>query len=114
MLFRSVCEGLGFETGVDKKFSEAKIFYSLYTFLIVVGAGCVLIPNLPLFKLILWSQVANGVLIPFVLIFMLKLVNRKRIMGDMRNGPIGNVIAYSTTVVMIALTAAFVWTSIFN
>ena len=62
----NVCEGMGFESGVDKRFSEAKIFYSLYTFLIVLGAGAVLIPNLPLLKIILLSQVANGILIPFV------------------------------------------------
>jgi Mn2+/Fe2+ NRAMP family transporter len=109
----NVCEGLGFESGVDKRFSEAKIFYSLYTFLIVLGAGCVLIPHMPLFKLILLSQVANGVLIPFVLIFMLKLVNREALMGEMRNGRTANVIAVSTTVIMIVLTAMMVWTSIF-
>jgi Mn2+/Fe2+ NRAMP family transporter len=100
----NVCEGLGFESGVDKRFSEAKIFYSLYTFLIVLGAGIVLIPRMPLFRVILLSQVANGVLIPFVLIFMLKRVNRGELMGDMRNGPIANAIAVTTTVVMVALT----------
>jgi Mn2+/Fe2+ NRAMP family transporter len=110
----NVCEGLGFESGVDKRFSEAPIFYSLYTFLIVLGAGCVLIPRMPLFKVILLSQVANGVLIPFVLIFMLKLVNRESLMGDMRNGRTANAIAVSTTVVMIVLTAMLLWFSIFG
>jgi Mn2+/Fe2+ NRAMP family transporter len=101
----NVCEGLGFESGVDRRFSEAPVFYALYTFLIVLGAGCVLIPGLPLLRVILLSQVANGVLIPFVLIFMLKLVNRPQLMGDMRNGPVANFVAVSTTVVMIVLTA---------
>jgi Mn2+/Fe2+ NRAMP family transporter len=110
----NVCEGLGFESGVDKQFSEAWIFYSLYTFLIVLGAGCVLIPKMPLFKVILLSQVANGVLIPFVLIFMLKLVNRESVMGEMRNGRTGNVIGVSMTVVMIVLTAMMLWFSIFG
>ena len=110
----NVCEGMGFESGVDRRFSEAPIFYSLYTFLIALGAGCVLIPKLPLLKVILLSQVANGVLIPFVLIFMLMLVNRKSLMGDMRNRGWQNIVAGSMTVVMIVLTAMMLWTSIFR
>src|SRR5450432_2014375 len=108
----NVCEGLGFESGVDRRFSEAPIFYGLYTFLIVVGAGCVLIPGLPLLKLILLSQVANGVLIPFVLIFMLILVNKRGLMGEWKNGAWANWIAGTTSVVMIALTAMMVWNSL--
>jgi Mn2+/Fe2+ NRAMP family transporter len=108
----NVCEGLGFESGVDKQFGQAPIFYSLYTFLIVVGAGCVLIPGLPLMKLILLSQVANGVLIPFVLVFMLILVNKRGLMGDWRNGIWANAIAGTTSVVMIGLTAMMVWNSL--
>lgn len=110
----NVCEGLGFESGVEKRFSQAKIFYSLYTFLILLGAGSVLIPGLPLLKLILLSQVANGVLIPFVLVFMLLLVNRQSLMGDMRNRLWQNVVAGLTVVIMIGLTAMMVWSSIFG
>ncbi len=108
----NVCEGLGFESGVDRGFFEAPIFYSLYTVLIVLGAGCVLIPRLPLMKVILLSQVANGVLIPFVLVFMLTLVNRKGLMEDMKNGRWANLIGGSTVVIMIVLTVMMVWTSI--
>jgi NRAMP (natural resistance-associated macrophage protein)-like metal ion transporter len=108
----NVCEGLGFESGLDRRFFEAPIFYSLYTFLIVLGAGCVLIPRLPLIKVIILSQVANGVLIPFVLVFMLILVNRKSLMGDMKNGRWANVVAGSTIVVMIVLTLILLWTSV--
>lgn len=110
----NVCEGLGFESGVNKRFSEAPIFYALYTFLIALGAGFVLIPKMPLFKVILLSQVANGVLIPFVLIFMLKLVNRESLMGEMRNSATANVIAVSTTVTMIVLTVMMLWFSTFG
>ncbi|MCU1336148.1 MAG: natural resistance-associated macrophage protein [Bryobacterales bacterium] len=110
----NVCEGLGFESGVDKRFSEARIFYSLYTVLIVLGAGFVLIPGLPLLKLILLSQVANGVLIPFVLVYMLKLVNREELMGDMKNGPWANAIAWSTSISMIVLTAFMLGDSFFG
>ena len=110
----NVCEGLGFESGVNKRFSEAPTFYALYTFLIAFGAGFVLIPKMPLFKVILFSQVANGVLIPFVLIFMLKLVNRESLMGEMRNSATANVIAVSTTVTMIVLTVMMLWFSTFG
>jgi Mn2+/Fe2+ NRAMP family transporter len=108
----NICEGLGFESGIDKRFGEAKIFYGLYTALIVCGAGFVLIPGLPLLKVILISQVANGVLLPFVLVFMLKLVNRERLMGEYRNGPWGNSIAWATSVVMIGLTVVMIWNSV--
>jgi Mn2+/Fe2+ NRAMP family transporter len=108
----NVCEGMGFESGVEKRFSEATVFYALYTFLIVVGAGAVLIPNMPLLKVILLSQVANGVLIPFVLIFMLVLINQDRLMGEMRNRAWQNFIAWTTAVVMIVLTAMMLWTSV--
>src|SRR6185503_13485971 len=67
----NICEGLGFESGIDRKFSEAPVFYGLYTALILFGAGFVLIPGLPLLRLILLAQVANGILLPFVLVFML-------------------------------------------
>jgi Mn2+/Fe2+ NRAMP family transporter len=108
----NICEGLGFESGIDKRFGEAKIFYSLYTALIVCGAGFVLIPSLPLLKVILISQVANGVLLPFVLVFMLKLVNRERLMGEYRNGFWGNAVAWSTSVVMVGLTVVMIWNSV--
>jgi NRAMP (natural resistance-associated macrophage protein)-like metal ion transporter len=108
----NVCEGLGFESGIDRRFGEAKIFYGLYTALIVCGAGFVLFPGLPLLKVILISQVANGILLPFVLAFMLILVNRKQLMGEYCNGVWGNAIAGGTSVVMILLTAALIWTSV--
>lgn len=106
----NVCEGLGFESGIDKRFSEAPAFYGLYTFLIVAGAGFVLIPHLPLLKVILYSQVANGVLLPFVLVFMLKLVNNEQVMGEYRNGWIANAIAWSTSVVIVILTIMWIFT----
>lgn len=108
----NICEGLGFESGVDKSFREAKVFYTLYTGLIVLGAGAVLIPGMPLLKVILLSQVANGILLPFVLVFMLILINRRDLMGSMRNRRAGNVIAGSLTVVMIVLTLLLLWQTI--
>jgi Mn2+/Fe2+ NRAMP family transporter len=108
----NVCEGLGFESGIDKRFAEAPVFYWLYTLLIGGGAGIVLIPHLPLLKFILYSQVANGILIPFVLVYMLLLVNRPRLMGSFRNKGWQNGIAWATAIVMILLTAAWIYTSL--
>ncbi len=85
------------------------MFYGLYTFLIVAGAGFVLIPHLPLFKVIFFSQVANGVLLPFVLFYMLSLINNKHVMHEYKNNWLQNVIAWATSVTMILLTAKWLW-----
>ena len=106
----TVCEGLGFESGVGMKFGEAPIFYWLYTILIVAGAGVILTPNLPLVKITILSQVVNGAVLPFVLIFMLLLINKKELMGEYVNSRLFNVVAWATTVVMIGLTLAWFWT----
>ena len=81
----AVCEGLGLESGLDKRFDEAPAFYWLYTVLIVFGAGVVLIPGFPLFRIMVLSQVVNGVLLPFVLIFVLMLINDHELMGTHTN-----------------------------
>jgi len=106
----TVCEGLGFESGIGLKFSEAPAFYWLYTALIAVGGAVVLFPGLPLVKIAVLSQVVNGVVLPFVLIFMLLLINKKELMGDYVNSRLFNVVAWATTVIMIGLTAAWFWT----
>jgi NRAMP (natural resistance-associated macrophage protein)-like metal ion transporter len=102
----TVCEGLGFESGLDKKFHEAPAFYWLYTLIIVAGAGVLMIPNLPLANLIVLSQVVNGVVLPFVLIFMLLLTNDPEIMGEHVNSRAFNLVARITVAVMIGLTIA--------
>ena len=104
----SVCEGLGFEAGVNKRLKDAPIFYSLYTLLIVVGAGVILIPKFPLVQMILLSQVLNGILLPFVLIFMLLLINKVGLMGECVNSRTFNLISWATVVIMIGLTLALV------
>jgi NRAMP (natural resistance-associated macrophage protein)-like metal ion transporter len=105
----TVCEGLGFESGLNRKFGEAPFFYWLYTLLIAAGAGVILIPNLPLVKISILSQVVNGMVLPFVLIFMLLLINKKELMDEHVNSRTFNVIAWATTVIMIGLTVALVW-----
>jgi Mn2+/Fe2+ NRAMP family transporter len=108
----SVCEGLGFEAGVNKRLREAPIFYSLYTLLIVVGAGVVLVPRFPLVQMIVLSQVLNGVLLPLVLIFMVLLINKSELMGEWVNPRWFNVVSWATVVIMIGLTLAFVGVSV--
>ncbi len=101
----AVCEAFGLERGVSHSFSEAPAFYSIYTALIAVGAGSILIPDLPLVKVMLFSQDVNGILIPVVLVFVLLLVNNRRIMGRHVNGPWYNLAAWASTAIIISFTA---------
>jgi NRAMP (natural resistance-associated macrophage protein)-like metal ion transporter len=108
----SVCEGLGLEAGVDRSFGEAPEFYWLYTLLIVGGAGMILMPGTPLLRIILVSQILNGVLLPFVLVFMLLLINRESIMGRFTNGRAYNLVAWATIAALVVLTILMVVTSL--
>ena len=101
----TVSEALGFESGLNKKFSDAPVFYWLYTSLLVLGAAIILIPGFPLIKVAVLSQVLNGILLPFVLVFMLLLVNKKYLMGKFKNPGWYNALAWGLTVVIIGLTA---------
>jgi len=103
-----VCEGLGWEAGVDKTFKEAKQFYALYTAIIVFGAVVVLIPDFPLFFTMVFSQVLNGILLPFILIFVLILINREELMGEFVNNKFFNIISWVTLVGIIVLSVAMV------
>jgi len=107
-----VTESAGWESGLDKKWGEAKQFYWLFTGIVVVGAAVVLLPRLPLIRIMLVSQIVNGMLLPFVLIYMLRLANDEKLMGVHRNGRWFNVVAWTTAVVMITLTAYLVATGI--
>lgn len=108
-----ICEAFGVEAGIDKSWDEAPVFYWLYTLLIIIGAGVILIPNVPLILVMLWSQVINGILLPFILLYMLSLVNNRDIMGDYVNSRGFNIVAWLTTIIMIALTAMLLVISIF-
>jgi Mn2+/Fe2+ NRAMP family transporter len=108
----TVCEGLGFESGLDKSFNEAKFFYWLYSVLLFAGAAIVLIPNFPLVKFSILSQVLNGVLLPLVLVFMLKLINKHDLMGSYTNKPWFNAIAWTTVVIVTSLSLILVWNTL--
>jgi len=106
----TVCEGLGLESGVDKHFKEAPIFYWLYTLLIAGGALTVLLlPDAQLINVAILSQVLNGVLLPVVIILMLMLINRTDLMGEHKNSGLWNVIAWVTSIIVIGMTLVMLW-----
>ena len=108
----TVCEGLGFESGLDKNFKEAPFFYWFYTLLLALGAAIVLIPNFPLVTITILSQVLNGVLLPVIMILMLKLINKHDLMGTHTNSRWFNVVAWTTAVIVIGLSAVMVFNSL--
>ncbi len=99
-----ICEGMGWESGVDKDFEQAPQFFWLFTIIIVISAVLILIPNAPLMTIMFISQVVNGAVLPFVLFFMIMLINDRKLMGDYVNGPVFNIIAWMTVIIMILLT----------
>jgi Mn2+/Fe2+ NRAMP family transporter len=107
----SVCEGLGLEAGVNRRFKEAPEFYWLYTAIIAASAGMILIPRVPLLPIILISQILNGLLLPVILVFMALLIRRRELMGEFVNGPIYDVVTWGTTAALIALAIAMAVTS---
>jgi Mn2+/Fe2+ NRAMP family transporter len=109
-----VCEAFGFEAGINKKWAEAKEFYTLYTGIIVLSVLVILIPNVPLILITLWSQVLNGMLLPVVLICMMLLVNNKKIMGKYVNSRTYNLIGWISVFILIALTLIYIYLQLFN
>ena len=99
-----ICEGMGWESGVDHDFRTAPQFFWLFTVIIVLSAAFILIPKAPLIMIMYLSQVVNGAVLPFVLVFMLFLINDRRLMGKHTNGPLFNIIAWVTVIIMILLT----------
>jgi NRAMP (natural resistance-associated macrophage protein)-like metal ion transporter len=107
-----VCEAFGLEAGIDKSWEEAPVFYWLFTLLVILGASFVLIPNASLIKIMLWPQVINGALLPFVLVFMVKLINNKDLMGEYTNNWGYNLLTWTTITVIIVITVLMLLTSI--
>lgn len=99
-----VSEAFGFEAGIDKKWDEAKEFYTLYTGILVISVIIILLPNAPLIKISVWSQVINGVLLPVVMVCMILLINSKKIMGSYVNKPLQNVIGWGAVVILTGLS----------
>jgi len=108
----AVCEAFGWEAGLDRTWAEAPAFNALYTFVIFLAAAVIMIPDVSLITIMLVSQVVNGMLLPFLLIFMMRIINDRRVMGAHVNGRIFNVVAWSTIVVVIGLTVVLVGMSL--
>ena len=104
----TICEAFGWESSLDRKFTEAPQFYGMYFLMIFLGAGMILLPGIPLISIMFYSQVINGTLLPFVLIAMLLLINDRRIMGRYTNGPVMNTIAWLTVFILIFISGAMV------
>ncbi len=107
----AITEAFGWEHGVSKNFKTAPVFFGVYTFCIVVGAGAILLPQTSLIQVMLVAQQVNGIILPVILILMLLLINNKRIMGKYVNGPIYNIIVWATTIAIIILTILLLFTS---
>ena len=105
-----VCESLGFEAGVSKSFREAPIFHGLYLGLIILAVIVIMMPNVPLLSILYLSQVANGILLPFLLILMLLIINDKSIMGEHVNSRLFNYIAWATVIIVMGLSISLVVT----
>jgi len=108
----AVCEALGWQTGVDRRPHEAPGFFSIYTLMILAGAVPILLPRAPLVAIMFWSQTLNGLLLPFVLLVMLKLINDPEIMGRYVNSVAFNLVAWGTAAIMVALSVLLVLTSL--
>ena len=107
-----VCEAFGFEAGINKKFSEAPQFYSLFTIIILISVGIILLPHAPLIQITIWTQVLNAILLPIVLICMMVIINKTEIMGDYTNKRYQNVIGWTTSIVLILLSGVLLFSGI--
>jgi Mn2+/Fe2+ NRAMP family transporter len=104
----AVCEAFGWEAGVSRAWDEAPIFNLLYTFAIAGAAAFVLLPGLPLIQVILLAQTVNGVFLPFILVFAIRLASDRDLMGSFANGPIRNAVIWTTAAAIIAMSLALV------
>ncbi|HXS02256.1 MAG TPA: Nramp family divalent metal transporter [Pyrinomonadaceae bacterium] len=109
----SISEALGFEKGVSRSFREAPIFLGIFTFLVAVGAAIAIVPGLPLIRVLLVTQVINGLLLPIVLFAVLRLVNDREVMGTHVNGPIYNVLVWLTAIVVTILSLLYIVITLF-
>jgi NRAMP (natural resistance-associated macrophage protein)-like metal ion transporter len=109
-----ICEAFGFEAALDRKFSEAPVFFTLFAVTLIAGAALVLLPSLPLLKLIFYAQVAQGILLPPELVLMLIVINKRTVMGKFTNGWFGNTVAWATVALVGALSIYYVVVQVFG
>ena len=109
-----ICEAMGWEAGIGKGFRDAPQFMSIFTIILVLGASIVLIPDLPLIKVMWFTQIINCMLLPVVLIFMVQLINRKELMGDFKNSLWMNAITYIATALLIVLNVVLLYNTVLS
>lgn len=110
----TICEAFGWESSLNCKFLEAPQFYGLYSLMVFLGAGIILLPDMPLITIMFYSQVINGAILPVILVFMLLLINDKRIMGEYTNGPVMNAVSWLTVAVLIILSLTMIGFALFT
>lgn len=109
----AVCEAFGWESSVDRRFNEAPVFFGLFSFLILFGVVVVLIPGLSLVKMMIFAQIVSGILVPIIMVFQLKLINNRRLMGVQVNGPVYNAVTWVTVAFVVLLTLLLIAFTIF-
>ncbi|MGI8555671.1 MAG: divalent metal cation transporter, partial [Pyrinomonadaceae bacterium] len=110
----AVSEAFGIPKGVNLDFRRGKTFFKIFTALIVLGAGIALIPNVPIFPLLVGVQVLNGVLLPAILVFILLLVNDFNLMGDLKNSRFYNFLGWGTFVMITIAVVVMLGGQIFD
>jgi len=110
----AISEAFGVPKGVNLDFRRARIFFMIFTALIVFGAGVALIPGLPVIKLLLWVQVLNGILLPVILVFILKLINDKKLVGDLKNTRLYNILGWGTCVMITLAVSAMLGSQVLD
>lgn len=110
----AICEAFGFERGVSRSFSEAPVFQSIFTGLIILGVGITLIPGLPIIQVLIILQDLNAAMLPILLVFIILLVNNRRLMGRHVNGLIFNIISWATVIVISFLIILLLLNTIFG
>jgi Mn2+/Fe2+ NRAMP family transporter len=110
----TICEAFGWESSLNRKFLEAPQFYGLYSLMVFLGAGIILLPDMPLITIMYYSQVINGAILPVILVFMLLLVNDRRIMGEYKNGLVMNMVSWLTVAVLSFLSLSLLVFALFT
>ncbi len=110
----TICEAFGWESSLNRKFLEAPQFYGLYSLMVFLGAGIILLPDMPLITIMFYSQVINGAILPVILVFMLLLINDRRIMGEFTNGPVMNVLSWFTVAILTILSLTMLGFALFT
>jgi Mn2+/Fe2+ NRAMP family transporter len=106
-----ICQGMGWESGVDKSFKEAPHFFTIFTSMIIIGGSMTLLPHIDLFKILVYSQILNGLLIPLVILFIINLCNDPDVMGEYTNSPTQNFVSYILVILMLVLNIPMIYYS---